>query len=43
MFFPEDRIRVQLYGCPVDMRKSFDGLSALAAHAMQADPLSGNR
>ena len=41
MFFPEGRIRVQLYGQPVDMRKSFDGLSALAAHAMGCDPLSG--
>ena len=41
MFFPEGQIRVQLYGQPVDMRKSFDGLSALAAHAMGLDPLSG--
>lgn len=41
MFFPEGRIQVQLYGHPVDMRKSFDGLSALAAHAMGGDPLSG--
>ncbi len=28
MFFPEGQIRVHLYGQPVDMRKSFDGLSA---------------
>jgi transposase len=41
MFFPEGQIRVQLYGQPVDMRKSFDGLSALAMHAMGLDPLSG--
>ena len=41
MFFPEGQIRVQLYGQPADMRKSFDGLSALAAHAMCQDPLSG--
>jgi transposase len=41
MFFPEGQIRVQLYGQPVDMRKSFDGLSALAAHAMRLDPLGG--
>jgi transposase len=41
MFFPEGRIGVQLYGQPVDMRKSFDGLSALAAHALGMDPLSG--
>lgn len=41
MFFPEGQIRVQLYGQPVDMRKSFDGLSALAKHGMGLDPLSG--
>lgn len=41
MFFPEGQIRVQLFGQPVDMRKSFDGLSALAMHAMGFDPLSG--
>ncbi len=41
MFFPEGQIRVQLYGQPVDMRKSFDGLSALARHGMGLDPLSG--
>jgi transposase len=41
MFFPEGQIRVQLYGQPVDMRKSFDGLSALAKHGMGQDPLSG--
>lgn len=41
MFFPEGQIRVQLYGAPVDMRKSFDGLSALATHTMGQDPLSG--
>ncbi len=41
MFFPEGQIRVQLYGAPVDMRKSFDGLSALATHTMGLDPLSG--
>lgn len=41
MFFPEGRIRVRLYGQPVDMRKSFDGLSALAAHRLGGDPLDG--
>lgn len=41
MFFPEGQIRVQLYGRPVDMRKSFDGLSALVKHGMGHDPLSG--
>ena len=41
MFFPEGQVRVQLYGQPTDMRKSFDGLSALAKHGMGQDPLSG--
>jgi transposase len=42
MFFPEGQIRVHLYGHPVDMRKSFDGLHALARHGMGQDPLSGH-
>ena len=42
MFFPEGQIRVHLYGVPADMRKSFDGLSALARNAMGFDPLSGH-
>ena len=29
MFFPEGQVRVHVYGRPVDMRKSFDGLYAL--------------
>ena len=29
MFFPEGQLRVYVYGCPVDMRKSYDGLYAL--------------
>lgn len=41
MFFPEGRIAVHLYGQPVDMRCSFDGLSALVRHALREDPLSG--
>lgn len=41
MFFPEGRIRVFLYGAPVDMRNSFDGLYALARHGLQQDPLNG--
>ena len=39
MFFPEGQIRVFLYGQPTDMRRSFDGLQALARHAMGHDPL----
>ena len=41
MFFPEGHIRVWLYGEPVDMRKSFDGLYALARHGLRQDPLHG--
>ena len=41
MFFPEGQIRVQLYGRPCDMRKSFDGLYALTRNELQQDPLSG--
>jgi transposase len=41
MFFPEGRIAVQLYGKPVDMRKSFDGLCALTRYELKDDPLSG--
>lgn len=41
MFFPEGQIRVHLYGRPCDMRKSFDGLFALARNELQQDPTSG--
>lgn len=42
MFFPEGRVRVFLYGQPVDMRRSFDGLYALTKQQLQQDPLSGH-
>ena len=42
MFFPEGHIRVHLYGQPVDMRKSFDGLYTLTRHALGQDPMSGS-
>ena len=42
MFFPESRVRVYLYGQPVDMRRSFDGLSAIAGAAFSADPTAGD-
>ena len=42
MFFPEGWVRVHVYGQPVDMRKSFDGLYALTRHRRGADPLSGD-
>lgn len=41
MFFPEGTVRVQLFGQPVDMRKSFDGLQALVRQGLGCDPLSG--
>jgi transposase len=41
MFFPEDQVRVWLYTQATDMRKSFDGLSALVKEKLAADPLSG--
>ena len=42
MFFPEGRVRVFLYGQPTDMRKSYDGLYALARQGFEADPLAGH-
>ena len=34
-------VRVWLYRRPTDMRKSYHGLSALAKHVLNEDPLSG--
>lgn len=42
MFFPEGQIRIFLYGQPVSMRLSFDGLYALTKNGLQQDPLSGH-
>ena len=42
MFFAEGQIRVHLYGKPADMRKSYDGLQALARNAMRCNPLDGS-
>jgi len=42
MFFPEGQIRVHLYGRPVDMRKSYNGLYALTREGLGQDPLSGD-
>lgn len=36
------QIRVYLYRCPTDMRKSFHGLVALTESALKQDPLSGS-
>lgn len=41
MFTPEPRVKIWLYTQPVDMRKSFNGLSALVANQLHEDPLSG--
>ena len=41
MIFPELRIKVWLCTEPTDMRKEFDGLSAMVKHRMNEDPLSG--
>lgn len=41
MFFPDAQLRVWLYGEPVDMRKSYDGLYALARHGLKQDPQQG--
>lgn len=35
-------VRVFAYGSPVDMRKGFEGLSALVRLVMRGDPLSGD-
>lgn len=42
MFFPEGQLRVFVYGKPTDMRKSFDGLYALARQGLSQDPVSGH-
>ena len=42
MFFPEGQVRVYLYGRPVSMRRSFDGLYALTRNELRQDPLSGH-
>lgn len=41
MFFPEGQVRVHVYGRPVDMRKSFEGVYALTRQELGQDPLSG--
>lgn len=41
MLFPESQVRIWLYHQPCDMRKSYDGLSALVKNQLHEDPLSG--
>ncbi len=35
-------VKIFLCAKPVDMRRSFDGLAALARHQLEQDPLSGH-
>jgi transposase len=42
MLFSEANVRVWLCTEPVDMRKSFNGLSALVKHRLEENPLSGH-
>lgn len=41
MLFPESQVRIWLYNQPCDMRKSYDGLSALVKGQLRENPLSG--
>lgn len=41
MLIPEGAVRIWLYGKPTDMRKFFDGLSALVRTKLAEDPASG--
>ena len=41
MLFPESQVRIWLCTQPTDMRRSYDGLSALVRHQLHEDPLSG--
>jgi len=36
------QVTVWAYGAPADLRKGFDGLSALVTHTLERDPLSGD-
>ncbi len=40
MFLLESQVRIWLCTAPTDMRKSFDGLSALAKNALGENPIS---
>ena len=42
MLSPGPTVRVYLCTEPVDMRRSFDGLSALVMDVLERDPLSGS-
>jgi len=42
MFYPEASTKIWLYTQPADMRKSFNGLSALVKNMLAENPLSGH-
>lgn len=42
MFLPDGNVRVWLCTLPTDMRKSFNGLSAMVRRELQDNPLSGH-
>jgi transposase len=42
MRWPGRRVTVFAYGVPTDMRKGFDGLSALVSQRLERDPLNGD-
>ena len=42
MWTPNRSLRVWLYRRPTDMRKSYDGLSAMVKQLMHEDPLNGS-
>lgn len=42
MFYPESNVRVWLCTQPTDMRRSFNGLSAMVKHTLEDNPLSGH-
>jgi len=41
MFFPENNLRIWLCTQPTDMRKSYNGLSALVKNHLNDNPLNG--
>jgi len=41
MLFSEPQVRIWLYTQPTDMRKSYNGLSALVKNKLRDNPLSG--
>ena len=42
MFLPATPVRIWLCTEPTDMRKSYNGLSAIVKHTLHSDPLNGN-